>query len=223
MTITVLILYTIVTALSMTLIYLGLRQWQTHTLQKSAKRWLVASKTDHQVVKPSTTTLASWLEHRSDAAQRAIERDLPNALDLLRVCIDAGLDLSAAMFRVSHELAESAPKLSKLLAEVQLRVNAGASRSAAYEAFAEEVGSREISNLMMSLAQAEQVGSSLSLVLRTYATELRSKRRLRAEELGAKLSTKLIFPLLICLFPAMLIVLAGPSLLSAVELIRLLR
>lgn len=217
------LLQAIVIALCIMIIYLLLRGWQNRLLQRSAHRWMSRQKPVEQIIKPSSSTLTNWLERRSDKTRRSIERDLPNALDLLRVCIDAGLDLSAAMLRVSNELAVSAPKIAQALEEVQLQINAGATREAAYATFAAKTGSREVHNLMMSLMQAEALGSSLSLVLRTYATELRSKRRLKAEDLGAKLSTKLIFPLLICLFPAMLIVLAGPSLLSAVELIRLLK
>jgi tight adherence protein C len=202
---------------------LALQGWQERALKRDARRWMTVQQSVEPPSKPSTSKLTRWLVDRGEKKQRSIERDLPNALDLLRVCIDAGLDLSAAMLRVSNELSDSAPELAKLFSDAQLQINAGASRSAAYEAFAAAAGSREIHNLMMSLAQAEELGSSLSLVLRTYATELRSKRRLRAEDLGAKLSTKLIFPLLLCLFPAMLIVLAGPSLLSAMELVRLLR
>jgi tight adherence protein C len=202
---------------------LALQGWQERALKRDARRWMTVQQSVEPPSKPSTSKVTRWLAYRGEKKQRSIERDLPNALDLLRVCIDAGLDLSAAMLRVSNELSDSAPELAKLFADAQLQINAGASRSAAYEAFAAAAGSREIHNLMMSLGQAEELGSSLSLVLRTYASELRSKRRLRAEDLGAKLSTKLIFPLLLCLFPAMLIVLAGPSLLSAIELVRLLR
>ncbi len=220
---TALLLQGLIIALCVVIIYLLFRGWQDRLLKIGANRWMTPQRPVEKIVRAPPTTFTNWLERHNDAARRSIERDLPNALDLLRVCIDAGLDLSAAMLRVSNELIESAPRLARALAEVQLQVNAGASREVAYEMFAAKTGSREVHNLMMSLMQAEEVGSSLSLVLRTYATELRSKRRMKAEDLGAKLSTKLIFPLLICLFPAMLIVLAGPSLLSAVELIRLLK
>jgi tight adherence protein C len=220
---TQLLLYLLVITLCVASVYLALQGWQERALKRDARRWMTAQQPVESPSKPSTSKLTRWFADRGDKKQRSIERDLPNALDLLRVCIDAGLDLSAAMLRVSNELSDSAPELAKLFSDAQFQINAGASRSAAYEAFAAAAGSREIRNLMMSLAQAEELGSSLSLVLRTYATELRSKRRLRAEDLGAKLSTKLIFPLLLCLFPAMLIVLAGPSLLSAIELVRLLR
>lgn len=155
--------------------------------------------------------------------RREVEQHIPNALDLMQVCIEAGLDLNNAMARVGVEFRESAPALSRLFSEIQLQVNAGATREQAFEAFASELGSVEIRNLMVSLAEAERFGSSVSVVLRTYSSELRMRRRLKAEELGAKLPTKLLFPLLICLFPAMLVVLAGPSILAAMELVTILR
>jgi tight adherence protein C len=220
---TQLLLSLLVIALCVAIVYLTLQGWQERALKRDARRWMTSKQSVEPPNKPATSKLTRWFADRGEKRQRSIERDLPNALDLLRVCIDAGLDLSAAMLRVSNELSDSAPELAKLFADAQLQINAGASRSAAYEAFAAAAGSREIYNLMRSLGQAEEVGSSLSLVLRTYASELRSKRRLQAEDLGAKLSTKLIFPLLLCLFPAMLVVLVGPSLLSAMELVRLLR
>jgi tight adherence protein C len=73
---------------------------------------------------------------------------------------------------------------------------------------------------MVSLAEAEQFGAGVATILKTYSSELRTRRRLKAEELGAKLSTKLLFPLLLCLFPAMMVVLAGPSILAAIEIVR---
>lgn len=155
--------------------------------------------------------------------RREIELNLANVLDLMRVCIDAGLDLYSTMARVSQEFETESPKLSRLFRNVQLQLKAGASREQAFEAFAEASGSPEVRNLMVSLAEAEQFGSGVAKILRTYANELRTRRRLKAEELGAKLSTKLLFPLLICLFPAMMVVLAGPSILAAVDLVRGLR
>jgi tight adherence protein C len=106
---------------------------------------------------------------------------------------------------------------------VQLQLSAGATRDRAFETFVTEIGSAEVRNLMMSLAEAERLGSSMSAILKTYSAELRMRRQLRAEEYGAKLPTKLLFPMLLCLFPAMLVVLAGPSIISALELVKMLR
>jgi tight adherence protein C len=107
-----------------------------------------------------------------------------------------------------------------LFRNVQLQLKAGASREQAFEGFAEASGSPEVRNLMVSLAEAEQFGAGVATILKTYSSELRTRRRLKAEELGAKLSTKLLFPLLLCLFPAMMVVLAGPSILAAIEIVR---
>lgn len=160
---------------------------------------------------------------RTRRVRREIDRNFANILDLMRVCIDAGLDLHSTMARVNEEFATSSPELSRLFHIVQLQLQAGASREQAFDAFAEASGSPEARNLMVSLAEAERFGAGVSTILRTYSTELRTRKRLRAEELGAKLPTKLLFPLLLCLFPAMLVVLAGPSILAAVEIARGMR
>lgn len=152
-----------------------------------------------------------------------VEWHMPNALDLMRVCIDAGLDLKASMGRVGAEFQETCPSLATLFSNVQLQLSAGATRDQAFESFAAELDSLEMRNLMMSLAEAERLGSSMSAILKTYAAELRIRRQLRAEEYGAKLPTKLLFPMLLCLFPAMLVVLAGPSIISGLELVKMLR
>ncbi|MBU3671154.1 MAG: type II secretion system F family protein [Sinobacteraceae bacterium] len=149
-----------------------------------------------------------------------MELNLANVLDLMRVCIDAGLDLYSTMARVSQEFETTSPKLARLFRNVQLQLKAGASREQAFEGFAEASGSPEVRNLMVSLAEAEQFGAGVATILRTYSSELRTRRRLKAEELGAKLSTKLLFPLLLCLFPAMMVVLAGPSILAAIDIVR---
>lgn len=165
--------------------------------------------------------LRHWLGRRR--LRNEIELNLPNVLDLMRVCIDAGLDLNAAMDRVGQEFSETSPKVARLFRDLQLQLKAGANREQAFRTLGEETGNFEIRNLMISLAEAEQLGSSVSLILRTYSTELRTRRRIAAEERGAKLPTKLLFPLLVCLFPAMMIVLVGPSLIGALELLRGLR
>jgi tight adherence protein C len=155
--------------------------------------------------------------------RKQVEWHMPNALDLMRVCIDAGLGLNASMGRVGAEFRSTCPSLATLFSNVQLQLSAGATRDRAFETFVTEIGSAEVRNLMMSLAEAERLGSSMSAILKTYSAELRMRRQLRAEEYGAKLPTKLLFPMLLCLFPAMLVVLAGPSIISALELVKMLR
>lgn len=209
--------------LTVATIYFTLRLVQEKKRQFSISQIAQASGPTQNSLTVFIVSSIENLEFRRKRRKRRIEHDLPNVLDLLRICIDAGLDLRQAMRRVADEARDTSPVLSKLLHETELQINAGAPRSVAYDAMVAATGSRHVKNLMNSLVQAEQLGSSLSQVLRTYATELRTLRRYKAEELGAKLSTKLIFPLILCLFPAMLIVLAGPSLLAAVSLIKLIR
>jgi tight adherence protein C len=175
------------------------------------------------VAKPIGTPWYEQLTGRGgdvNRLHREIELNLANVLDLMRVCIDAGLDLYSTMARVSQEFETTSPKLARLFRNVQLQLKAGASREQAFEGFAEASGSPEVRNLMVSLAEAEQFGAGVATILKTYSSELRTRRRLKAEELGAKLSTKLLFPLLLCLFPAMMVVLAGPSILAAIEIVR---
>lgn len=208
-----------------TLCYLGLR-WRQQRTWALASAFLRQSLAVESVAKPSAVVFWERLGgrwSRTARLRREIEMNLANTLDLMRVCIDAGLDLYSTMARVSQEFENTSPNLARLFRNVRLQLRAGASREQAFEAFAEAAGSPEVRNLMVSLAEAEQFGAGVSKILRTYSNELRVRRRLKAEELGAKLSTKLIFPLLLCLFPAMIVVLAGPSILVAIDIVQGMR
>ena len=216
------ILWIIVFVCTSTLCYLALRERQERAWTRSSA-FLRQSLSLESVSKPVTSP---WFEQllgrwgNANRLQREVELNLANVLDLMRVCIDAGLDLYSTMARVSQEFETTSPKLARLFRNVQLQLKAGASREQAFEGFAEASGSPEVRNLMVSLAEAEQFGAGVATILKTYSNELRTRRRLKAEELGAKLSTKLLFPLLLCLFPAMMVVLAGPSILAAVQIVR---
>ena len=208
-----------------TLCYLAL-DWRQKRAWKRAYESLRQGLEPERAHKVAVAPLLDRLlgrRRRIGRVRREIDRHLANILDLMRVCIDAGLDLYSTMERVSEEFAANSPELSRLFHVVQLQLKAGASREQAFDAFAEASGSPEVRNLMVSLAEAERFGAGVSTILRTYAAELRTRKRLQAEELGAKLPTKLLFPLLLCLFPAMLVVLAGPSILAAVEIARGMR
>lgn len=196
--------------------------------QREMRRSVALKMISGEVEKPEAPLVLQQVGHdlplrdffHKRKLQQEIDLYLPNALDLMRVCVDAGLDLNGSMARVAHELAGSSPTLARMFRDLQLQLKAGASAEQAFRVLVEETGSFEIRNLMTSLAEAEQLGSSVSLILRTYATELRNRHRIAAEEKGAKLPTKLLFPLLVCLFPAMMIVLVGPSILGALELLK---
>jgi Flp pilus assembly protein TadB len=216
------ILWIVVFLCTSSLCYLVLRERQQRAWTRSSA-FLRQSLSLEPVAKPIG---APWYEQLTgrwgdaNRLHREIELNLANVLDLMRVCIDAGLDLYSTMARVSQEFETTSPKLARLFRNVQLQLKAGASREQAFEGFAEASGSPEVRNLMVSLAEAEQFGAGVATILKTYSSELRTRRRLKAEELGAKLSTKLLFPLLLCLFPAMMVVLAGPSILAAIEIVR---
>ncbi len=219
------ILWIVVFLCTSSLCYLALRERQQRAWTRSSA-FLRQSLSLEPVAKPIG---APWYEQLTgrwgdaNRLHREIELNLANVLDLMRVCIDAGLDLYSTMARVSLEFETTSPKLARLFRNVQLQLKAGASREQAFEGFAEASGSPEVRNLMVSLAEAEQFGAGVATILKTYSSELRTRRRLKAEELGAKLSTKLLFPLLLCLFPAMMVVLAGPSILAAIEIVRGMR
>lgn len=216
------ILWIVVFLCTSGLCYLALRERQQRAWTRNSA-FLRQSLSLEPVAKPIGTPWYEQLTGRGgdvNRLHREIELNLANVLDLMRVCIDAGLDLYSTMARVSQEFETTSPKLARLFRNVQLQLKAGASREQAFEGFAEASGSPEVRNLMVSLAEAEQFGAGVATILKTYSSELRTRRRLKAEELGAKLSTKLLFPLLLCLFPAMMVVLAGPSILAAIEIVR---
>ena len=216
------ILWIVVFLCVSTLCYLALRTRQEREWTRSSD-FLRQTLALESVYKPAASTWHEQVFGRRGSANRLhreVELNLANVLDLMRVCIDAGLDLYSTMARVSQEFEETSPKLARLFRNVQLQLKAGASREQAFEGFAEASGSPEVRNLMVSLAEAEQFGAGVATILKTYSSELRTRRRLKAEELGAKLSTKLLFPLLLCLFPAMMVVLVGPSILAAIEIVR---
>lgn len=142
--------------------------------------------------------------------QNALFQGFPDALDLMRVCVQAGLGLDAAIERVGHEMHVSSPAISQEFALTGLELRAGSSRAAALEHLSLRVGLRDIEALVSMLTQADRFGTSVSESLQVYADALRTQRRLRAEEAAAKLPVKLLIPLVFCIFPALLTVLLGP-------------
>jgi tight adherence protein C len=134
----------------------------------------------------------------------------PDALDLLRLCVQAGLGLDAAIERVGREMRHARPILSEEFALTGLALRAGSSRSEALRNLSQRVGLKDIDALVSMLIQADRFGTSVSESLAVYADALRTQRRLRAEEAAAKLPVKLLIPLIFCVFPSLLTVLLGP-------------
>ncbi len=156
------------------------------------------------------------LERRVGSRQRELRNAFPDALDLLVVCAEAGLGLNAALQRTARELVASHPALAEELALVNVEIRAGADRVEALKNLASRTGLDDIRGLVSLLAQSIRFGTGIAETLRIYAEEFRDKRMQRAEELAAKLGTKLIFPLVLCLFPSFFLVAIGPAVLRMI-------
>lgn len=142
--------------------------------------------------------------------QRALFRTFPDALDLLRICVQAGLGLDAAIERVGREMRLASPVLSEEWRLTGLELRAGASRALALRHLADRVGLPDIDALVTTLIQADRFGTRMADALQVHADALRTQRRLQAEEAAAKLPVKLLIPLVFCIFPALLTVMLGP-------------
>lgn len=148
------------------------------------------------------------------ARQLEIFENFPNALDLMTVCIEAGLAIDAAIGRVAQEMATSSPVVSEELHLVTLELRAGNSKEKALRNLALRTGVEDVETLVSMLIQAERFGTSIADSLRVHAEGLRNKRRQRAEETAAKIAVKLLFPLIFCIFPALMLVLMGPAMIQ---------
>lgn len=143
--------------------------------------------------------------------QREIFETFPDALDLMTICIEAGLAMDAAIARVGDEIVLTSPVLSEELHLVTLELRAGASKEKALRNLALRTGVEDVDSLVAMLIQAQRFGTSIGASLRVHADSLRTKRRQRAEEAAAKIALKLLFPLIFCIFPSLLLVLLGPA------------
>jgi tight adherence protein C len=154
------------------------------------------------------------LRRKIASRQREILDNFPDAVDLLTVCVEAGLGLDAALSRVTEELRTKCPVLAEELHLVNLELRAGGTRQQALRNFALRTGLEELNTFVAMLVQAERFGTSIADSLRVYSAELRAKRRARAEEAAAKVAVKLLFPLMFCLFPALMLVIMGPGIIN---------
>lgn len=159
------------------------------------------------------------LSHRVARRQRELFEAFPDALDLMRVCIEAGLGMDAAIERVGREMRLESPALAEEFHLVSLELRAGASRADALRNLALRVALEDIDAMVSMLVQADRFGTSVAESLRVYAETLRTRRRLIAEEAAAKLPVKLLIPLIFCVFPALLTVLLGPAAISVYRIL----
>jgi tight adherence protein C len=144
---------------------------------------------------------------------------LPDALDLMVVCVEAGLGLGAALQRVGQEIRLASPHLSDELALVNQEMQTGVSRMDSLRNLAERTGVEDIFSLVAMLIQTDRLGTSIAMSLRAHADSMRTRRRQRAEQMARKASIKLAFPLVLLIFPALLVVILGPA---GIELLKAL-
>jgi tight adherence protein C len=155
-----------------------------------------------------------WLRMKVKKRREKIRRSLPDALDLLVICVDAGLGLDQALLRVGQELAISHPEINQEFLQINLEQLAGKHRLAAWSSAAERTQVPEFSLFVTMLTQADRFGTPIVRALSRFGDEIRLKRRQRAEEKAAKTKIKILFPLVLFIFPTIFIVLLAPAILS---------
>ncbi|HVC46546.1 MAG TPA: type II secretion system F family protein [Terracidiphilus sp.] len=158
-----------------------------------------------------------WLSRMISRRQNKIRKGLPDVLDLLVICVEAGLSLDQATARTAEELHGSQPVMSDELGMVALEQRAGAPRSEAWKHLSERTGVDSIQNLVSMLIQSEQFGTSVAKTLRVHSDTLRTKRVQEIEEKAAKLSVKLIFPLAFFIFPSLFLITLGPAMIIMMD------
>src|SRR6266446_272963 len=158
-----------------------------------------------------------WLGNRIAARQLKIRLSLPQALDLLVICVEAGLSIDQATVRVADEIQISEPVLSEELGLVNLEQRAGRPRADAWRNLAERTDVDTVRALTAMLIQADQFGTSVAKSLRVHSDTLRTQRRQQAEEQAAKTTVKLVFPLVLFIFPSLFVVALGPALIVMAE------
>lgn len=159
-----------------------------------------------------------WMRHRVNKRKQEFEKAFPNAMDLLVVCVEAGMGFDAAIVRVSQEMEISSPMLAREFKVLSLELKTGKRRNDCMENLAKRINLPDVDNLVNLLVQAEKFGTGIAHPLRIHAEEMREKRYNRMEELAAKLPVKLSFPLVLFIFPAMMIALIGPAIIQVYRL-----
>jgi tight adherence protein C len=152
-----------------------------------------------------------WLGKQIKKRQKKLTRGLPDVLDLLVICMEAGLSLDQATSRCAEELRDSQPEICDELGLVVLEQRAGRARSEAWKNMADRTGVDSLRNLVSMLVQTEQFGTSIAKMLRVHSDTLRVQRVQMVEEMAGKTSVKLVFPLVLFIFPALFLVTLGPA------------
>jgi tight adherence protein C len=158
-----------------------------------------------------------FISAKADRRREAIVNGFPDSLDLMLVCVEAGLGMEAAFDRVGREMLHSHPLVAQMLSIVTLELRAGSSREEALRNMAERTQVTEIRSFSTLLIQSDKLGSSIGDTLRVYATEMREKRRMRAEEKAHRLPVLLSVPLVACMLPVMIGVLMLPAVIRVIR------
>jgi tight adherence protein C len=158
-----------------------------------------------------------WLSWAIKRRREKIKLSLPDGLDFLAICLEAGLGLDQAVLRLSQELKVSHPALSEELLQINFEQRAGVPRITAWKSFSERVDLESVRSFVAMLIQTDRFGTAISKSLGNFSDSLRTARRQKAEELAAKTTIKLLFPLAFFIAPAMGIVLLGPAALSLIK------
>src|SRR5262249_22303274 len=158
-----------------------------------------------------------YVRRMAKRRQKQISRGLPNALDLMVVCVESGLGLDQAILQVSKELDKAHPEISEEFGFVNLELKAGKRRLEALRNLGERSGVEDLKKLVAVLIQADRFGTSVAQSLRAHADFMRIQARQVAEEKAAKLDVKLIFPIFFCILPSLFVVTVGPV---AVKIVR---
>jgi tight adherence protein C len=161
-----------------------------------------------------------WLSQKTAKRQKQISNGLPDALDLMVVCVEAGSGIDQAIMKTSDELAISYPALAEEMRLIGTEMRAGKPRLEAFKNFASRTKVDDVRALVAMLIQTDRFGTSIAQALRTHAETSRVKRRQRAEERAAKIGVKLVFPLVFFLFPALYVAILGPAVVQYVRIFR---
>jgi len=161
----------------------------------------------------------AFLKMKARKRREEITDSLPDGLDLMTVCVEAGLGINSAFVKIAEEFRISSPVLSEEFDVVNREMVAGKPRSEALRALAARTGVEDVKSFVAMLIQTEKLGTSLAQSLRVHSDSLRVKRRQRAEEAAAKTTIKLVFPLVFLLFPALFIVILGPGVLQIMRVL----
>lgn len=155
-----------------------------------------------------------WIAYKRSRRREEIMLALPDALDLMVICVEAGQGLNAAILNVGREMNLQCPSLSQELKLVNHEIRIGQSRGQALRNFALRTGVAEVRALTAVLIQSDRLGTSIGKALRVHAQSMRTRRRQRAEEAARKTAVKLVFPLVLCVFPELLVVILAPAMIQ---------